>query len=74
MRLSHRTLRGFGFKGFSRMKKKQDKGHSEQFRLLIERLKSGGEPLISYGEIINTTRASFAAIESLREGSWVEVK
>ena len=26
MRLSHRTLRGFGFKGFSRMKKKQDKG------------------------------------------------
>ena len=25
-------------------------------------------------EIINTTRASFSAIESLREGRWVEVK
>jgi len=69
-----RTLRGFGFKGFSRLKKKQDKGHSEQFILLIERLKSGGEALIPYEEIINTTKASFAAIESLREGRWVEVK
>lgn len=68
-----RTLRGFGFKGFSRLKKKQDKGHSEQFRLLIERLKSGGGALIPYEEIINTTSASFAAIESLREGRWVEV-
>lgn len=69
-----RALRGFGFKGFSRLKKKQDKGHSEQFRLLIERLKSGGGALIPYEDIINTTRASFAAIESLREGRWVEVK
>jgi predicted dehydrogenase len=69
-----RTLRGFGFKGFSRLKKKQDKGHFEQFRLLVERLKSGSEPLISYGEIVNATRASFAAIESLREGRWIEVE
>ena len=69
-----RTLRGFGFKGFSRLKKKQDKGHSEQFRLLIERLKSGGGALIPYEEIINTTSTSFAAIESLREGRWVDVK
>jgi len=69
-----RTLRGFGFKGFSRLKKKQDKGHAEQFRLLIDRVKNGGEALIPYEEIINTTRASFAAIQSLKEGRWVEVK
>ncbi|MCD6225319.1 MAG: bi-domain-containing oxidoreductase [Deltaproteobacteria bacterium] len=69
-----RTLRGFGFKGFSRLKKKQDKGHSEQFRLLIDRVKNGGEALMSFGEIVNTTRASFGAVESLREGCWVEVK
>jgi predicted dehydrogenase/threonine dehydrogenase-like Zn-dependent dehydrogenase len=68
-----RTLKGFGFKGFSRLKKKQDKGHSEQFRLLIERVRNGGEALISFGEIVNTTRASFAAIESLRDGRWVEL-
>jgi len=69
-----RTLRGFGFKGFSRLKKKQDKGHSEQFRLLIDRVKNGGESLIPFGEIVNTTWASFGAVESLREGRWVEVK
>lgn len=69
-----RTLTGFGFKGFSRLKMKQDKGHAEQFRLLVDRLKSGGEPLIPFEEIVNTTRASFAAITSLKEGRWVEVQ
>jgi len=68
-----RTLTGFGFKGFSRQKAKQNKGHGEQFRTLISRLKSGGEAPIPFEEIVNTTRATFAAIDSLRKGSWVEV-
>lgn len=68
-----RTLTGFGFKGFSSKKTKQDKGHADQFRLLIDRLKAGGEALIPFEEIINTTRASFGAITSLKEGRWVEV-
>ena len=66
-----RTLKGFGFKGFSRLKKKQDKGHAEQFRLLIDHVKNGGEALIPFQEIVNTMRASFAAIESLKERRWV---
>jgi predicted dehydrogenase len=68
-----RTLTGFGFKGFTSQKSKQDKGHAEQFRLLVDRLKTGGEALIPFGELVNTTRASFAAITSLKEGRWVEV-
>jgi len=68
-----RTLTGFGFKEFSSRKGKQDKGHGEQFRLLLERLRSGGEALIPFEEIVNTTRASFCALTSLREGRWVEV-
>lgn len=68
-----RTLTGYGFKGFTCLKGKQDKGHAEQFRLLLERLRSGGEPLIPFDEIVNTTRAGFAAITSLKEGRWVEV-
>jgi predicted dehydrogenase/threonine dehydrogenase-like Zn-dependent dehydrogenase len=68
-----RTLTGFGFKDFSSQKTKQDKGHAEQFRLLVDRLRTGGEALIPFDEICNTTRASFAAITSLREGRWVEV-
>ena len=68
-----RTLEGHGFKGFSHTKAKQDKGHAEQFRLLLERVTTGGEPLIPFDEIINTTKASFAAIISLKEGRWVEI-
>ena len=68
-----RKLTGFGFKGFRRAKSRQDKGHAEQFRLLVERVRDGGESPIPYESIVNTTRASFAAIESLRRGEWVEV-
>lgn len=68
-----RTLSGYGFRGFANAKSKQDKGHSDQFRLLVQRLKSGGEPLIPLNEIVNTTRASFAAISSLKEGRWIDV-
>lgn len=68
-----RTLTGYGFKGFTSQKAKQDKGHSEQFRLLVDRLQSGGAPLIPFAEIINTTRAGFAAITSLKEGRWCTV-
>jgi len=69
-----RVTKGYGFKGFKRFKTlRQDKGYSEQFRLLIDRVKNGGEALIPFGEIVNTTWASFGAIESLREGRWVEI-
>lgn len=68
-----RTLTGFGFKGFTSQKGKQDKGHAAQFRLLVERVKAGGKVLIPFEEIVNTTRASFSAITSMKEGRWVEV-
>ena len=68
-----RVTKGYGFKGFSKLKTKMDKGHNEQFRLLVERTKSGGEALIPFDEIVNTTRASFGAIESLKTRSWIEI-
>lgn len=68
-----RVTRGYGFKGFSKLKTKQDKGHKNQFHLLIKRIQSGGEALIPIEEIINTTKASFAAIESLKKGAWLNV-
>jgi predicted dehydrogenase/threonine dehydrogenase-like Zn-dependent dehydrogenase len=64
---------GYGFKGFSKLKTGLDKGHKNQFAELIHRLKTGGGPLIPFDEIINTTKASFAAIESLKNNSWVEI-
>lgn len=67
------TLKGYGFKNFSTLKTSLDKGHKKQFELLIDRIKNGGDALIPFDEIINTTKASFAAIESLKKQSWVEL-
>ena len=68
-----RKTEGFGFKGFSRLKTSLDKGHKNQFHRLIHKIKEGGAPLIPISEIINTTQASFAAIESLKKGAWIEL-
>ncbi len=68
-----RVTTGFGFKGFSKLKTSLDKGHSSQFHQLIKSLKTGGASLIPLNEIINTTQASFAAIESLKTGVWVNI-
>ena len=69
-----RKLQGYGVKGFSKMTTKQDKGHFIQFKKLIEQQVKGGKPIIPFDEIVNTTKASFAAIESLKQGTWVLVK
>jgi predicted dehydrogenase len=69
-----RKLTGYGFKDFSKSSSKQDKGHYNQFNELIAQQKIGGNPIIPFDEIVNTTKASFAAIESLKQGKWIEVK
>ena len=68
-----RRLDGFGVKGFSKMTGAMDKGQKNEFCMLNDRLQKGGEPLIPFESILNTTKASFAAIQSLKENRWVEV-
>jgi predicted dehydrogenase/threonine dehydrogenase-like Zn-dependent dehydrogenase len=68
-----RQTTGYGFKGFSKLKNRLDKGHKNQFTQLIDRVKTGGDPLIPFYEIVNTTKASFAAIESLKNHCWIEI-
>lgn len=65
---------GYGFKGFSKLRTALDKGHAEQFRLFTERTRNGGKALIPFDEIVNTTLASFAAIDSLRQGGWISLQ
>lgn len=65
-----RKMKGFGFKGFSSMSSKQDKGHKEQFKRYVDFLKKGGEPIISMNELVNSTQATFAAVRSLKTGRW----
>ena len=69
-----RLTEGFGTNNFSKLKTNVDKGHAAQFKLLVERIKTGGKSLIPMDEIVNTTLASFAAIESLTTRQWVSIK
>jgi predicted dehydrogenase/threonine dehydrogenase-like Zn-dependent dehydrogenase len=62
----------FGFKS-SGMKATQDKGHYNQFKLFIERLKTGGEATIPFSEILNTSKTVIAAVESLKTGEWLSI-
>ena len=69
-----RELKGYGCKGFSKMKKGMDKGHTTQFALLNDRIQNGGEALIPFDSIVNTAKASFACIDSLKQNKWIEIE
>lgn len=68
-----KKLEGYGFKGFSSLKTTLDKGHKTQFELLNNSLREGGKAIIPFEEIVNTTEVTFAAIESLKSKSWVNI-
>ncbi len=68
-----RKLKGYGFKNRISVSSGQDKGHQNQFKLLICSVQKGGNPIIPIDELINTTKASFAAVESLKTGVWVNI-
>ena len=68
-----RKLKSYGFKSGSSASSKQDKGHFNQFQELIQQQQKGGNAIIPFDEIVNTTKASFAAIESLKQGKWISI-
>jgi predicted dehydrogenase len=68
-----RKLTGYGFKNFSSVSSGQDKGHQIQFKFLIDSIIKGGNSIIPIDEIVNTTKASFGALDSLRSGSWMNI-
>lgn len=68
-----RSTKAYGAKGFKNIRTRVDKGHKTQFHEYIRRIKEGGEPLIPFSEIVNVTKASFAAIQSLKERRWVNL-
>jgi predicted dehydrogenase/threonine dehydrogenase-like Zn-dependent dehydrogenase len=69
-----RLTAGFGFKGFRSFRTWwQDKGHRAAIAAFVERVSSGGAPLIPFEEIVNVTKTSFAAVESARTGKVISV-
>ncbi|HSR12327.1 MAG TPA: Gfo/Idh/MocA family oxidoreductase, partial [Thermodesulfobacteriota bacterium] len=63
-----RVTKGYGFRGFQSFRTwRQDKGHRAEIDGFIESASGGGEPPIPFQEIVNVTRASFAAVEAARK-------
>lgn len=68
-----RSLKGYDVRGFRKLSTRQDKGHFNQFKILNDSLLQGIKPIIPFEDIVNTTKASFAAIQSLQEKRWIDI-
>lgn len=68
-----KRLQGYGFKGFSSEKLIQNKGHVQLFKTLLDKLNKGSNGIIPMDELVNTTLASFAAVESIKAKSWIDI-
>lgn len=69
-----RETTGYGFRGFRRFKTwRQDKGHGAEIAGFIDRVEHGGDALIPFDEIVNVTRASFAAVESAKQSAIISL-
>jgi predicted dehydrogenase len=51
----------------------QDKGFVEEMRRFLAAVRSGGEMPIPYAQLVGSTRATLAAVESLRTGAPVDL-
>ena len=69
-----RKLTGFGVPGFSSKRSKQDKGHFNQFNQLLDSIEKATGPTIPWDEVLNTSKATLAAVDSLIEGKWITIK
>jgi predicted dehydrogenase len=54
-------------------RKAQDKGWVDEWKAVAKSIREGGEPPIPYEQIIGVTRATFAAVESIRTGNPVNI-
>lgn len=67
-----RRLVGYGINGFRRFRtSRQDKGHRAELAAFVDRISKGGDPLIPFDQLVNVTRASFAAMASARTAETV---
>jgi len=71
---NYRSLTGYGFRHFSRLAGRQDKGHRALMMALAQHRRQGSEPPIPFAESVNTTQAMLAALESLRQTGWVTIR
>jgi hypothetical protein len=58
----------------NRSRWRQDKGHSREWQAFSEAILESGIPPISYEDLLGVTRATFAALESLRNDIVVKIE
>ncbi len=64
-----RVTTGYGFKSFKKLRTiRQDKGHQGELNAFVQALEKGGSSPIPLEQLVNITRASFAAVVSAHEG------
>jgi predicted dehydrogenase/threonine dehydrogenase-like Zn-dependent dehydrogenase len=69
-----RRTEAVGARGFRSVKTwRQDKGHDAEVATFLEAVKMGAPSPIPFAELVNVTRATFAAVESAKNGRAVEV-
>jgi predicted dehydrogenase/threonine dehydrogenase-like Zn-dependent dehydrogenase len=69
-----RLTRAYGFGAFRRFRTfRQDKGHAAEMGAFIERIASGGAPLMPFEQLCNVSRASFAAVAAACEGRTIRL-
>lgn len=71
-----RRLDAFGYRGKNGRAKKpwtQDKGHEVGFRAFVEAIRTGGESPIGFESILNTTRATLAAVEAIEQETTISI-
>ena len=52
----------------------QDKGWVEEWKAFAKSIREGGQPPIPYEQLIGVTRATFAAVESIRDRRTVQIQ
>lgn len=57
----------------SEAKGAQDKGWVNEWKAFTKFIREGGEPPIPYAQLIGVTEATFAAVESLRSNTPVQI-
>jgi predicted dehydrogenase len=57
-----------------RSRLRQDKGHRAEWEAFAAAIAAGGPPPIPYEHLFSVTRASFAAVESLRSGERLDLR
>ena len=68
-----RILYGYGLKDLKKISKPQDKGHNNQFKELMTQQLNGESTLIHFDSLVNTTKSSFACIESIKTSKWINI-